>query len=281
MSRNVMADITDYIDFLRSCNYSVTLSCFDKVFSPYLTTLYAYEIHLPSVCSYLKRKCDKCIKNKSNLQRSKPDKPYYSCCYAGIEEFVIPIKIESHTVVCINISGYKGKLPQSEYLRKRLIKKYGEEISVLYDDLNENVPDMNTVLSMIKPLEYMFCELYKACLKNTDISDVTERIYRRILQFIYDNYMSPVTVTEIANTLCYSESYIRHIFKARCGITIGQMINDIRLDQGAMLLRTTSLSITRISQDLGFCDGNYFSSTFTKKFGISPREYRKQNTEVR
>ena len=276
MSKDIMKDITDYIDFLRSNNYSDTLSCFDKAFSPYLDTLYAYDIHLPCVCAYLKRKCDKCIKNKSNLQKSKPDKPYYSCCYAGIEEFVIPIKAQSHTVVCVNISGYKGKMPQSEYLRKRLIKKYGDEIAELYNGLNENVPDINTAICIAKPLEYMFRELYKTCLKSTDIADVTERIYRKILQFIYENYMSPITVKEIADTFCYSESYIRHIFKARCGITIPQMINNVRLDQAAILLRSTSLSITRIATEAGFCDGNYFSTVFSKKYGISPKIYRKK-----
>lgn len=42
------------------------------------------------------------------------------------------------------------------------------------------------------------------------------------------------------------------------------------------LIRTTSMQISEIAANVGFFDYNYFSKVFHRKFGVSPREYRKR-----
>ena len=42
------------------------------------------------------------------------------------------------------------------------------------------------------------------------------------------------------------------------------------------LIRTTSMQISEIAANVGFFDYNYFSKVFHRKFGVSPREYRKK-----
>jgi len=94
MSSTILAEALNYIDFLKSLGFYVSLSCFDAEFLPYFDKLKNYEIHLHNVCFFLKqhRKTQgKCLLNKKMLGETKITEPYYSCCYAGVEEFVIPI----------------------------------------------------------------------------------------------------------------------------------------------------------------------------------------------
>jgi len=83
----ILKDFTNYLDFLRSEGYLITVSCYAEEFSPVLSTLLEYEVHQPLICSYLKTQPSTeglCAKNKDKLKRRAPTKPYYSCCYAGV-----------------------------------------------------------------------------------------------------------------------------------------------------------------------------------------------------
>lgn len=277
MQSNIIKDITDYIDFLRVQGFSVTLSCFDNVLGQYLPVLLKYEVHLSAVCSYLKSNsetCGYCPQNKRNLEKKVKSEPYYSCCYAGVEEFVVPIIFDDTLICCANVSGYRGKMPVSARIAKRFEKRLGEHFSYLYGQLNESVPELETVVSAVKPLYYMFSELRRECMRSVDSGDSASQIYRKALRYIYDNYMNDFTLNDMAKTLNYSPSYLRHTFTKQSGKTILQTVNSVRLSQAAVLLRTTKLSVTHIALECGFCDGNYFSTVFKKKYGITPKNYR-------
>ncbi|MGN0173086.1 MAG: helix-turn-helix transcriptional regulator [Acutalibacteraceae bacterium] len=279
MQNRIINDITSYIDFLRDLNFSVTVSCFDKVLEKHFPILYDYEVHLPAVCYYLKANaitCGKCPKNKRKLEKKTITEPYYSCCYAGIEEFVIPIIHDGTLICCVNVSGYRGKIPQSKILSNKYSKKLGNDFSNLYNMLKTDVPDMNTVLQAVKPLEYMFKALRKECMMSTNDGSTASQIYRKSLRYIYDNYMNDFSLEKMAKSLNYSPSYIRHTFLEQSGKTIHKTITAVRLNQAAVLLKSTDFTITRIALECGFCDGNYFSTVFKKAYNMTPKEYRKK-----
>ena len=49
----------------------------------------------------------------------------------------------------------------------------------------------------------------------------------------------------------------------------------IRLQRAALELVSTDHTVTEIAFRCGFSDGNYFKDAFKKKYGVTPREYRK------
>ena len=76
--------------------------------------------------------------------------------------------------------------------------------------------------------------------------------------------------------MCYCrDSYISHLFKKHCGKSIRAYTNDLRISEAKKLLKNTGLSIKEISERTGFFDSNYFSNSFKKETGVSPKEYRK------
>lgn len=79
-----------------------------------------------------------------------------------------------------------------------------------------------------------------------------------------------------------------HISKERVGAafsqgskydSLPQFVNDLRLDYASKLLVTTNLSITEIMTKAGFSNASVFSRYFSRKFQISPTQYRRANGE--
>jgi AraC-like DNA-binding protein len=61
--------------------------------------------------------------------------------------------------------------------------------------------------------------------------------------------------------------------KALLDISPNELINDIRLQRAAVLIRSKADSLTQISYSVGFSEQSYFAKRFRKKYGVSPSEY--------
>lgn len=280
LSQKYLSDITEYIDFLRKKGYSVTVSCVGSHFSEYMPVLLPYQVHLPAVCYYLKshpKTNGVCVAHKQRLIGKNISEPYYSCCWAGVEELVVPVVYEGKVVVYIDVSGYRSQTKRAAFRAGKAEKLCGEEFSRLYSQLSPDVHDFKELITAVKPLEYMFLRLYEQVLKNPAVETRKSAIYRSVLEFVYDNFMNPLRCSDIANAINYSESYLRHVFREKCGMSLNDFITSVRLDKAQDLLTTTDRNITEIASDTGFCDANYFCTVFSKRFGISPARYRKRN----
>ena len=59
------------------------------------------------------------------------------------------------------------------------------------------------------------------------------------------------------------------------GCTFTEYLNGYRLSSACTLLSTTDKPVLEISYETGFTNLSYFNRLFKKKYGISPRIYRK------
>ena len=74
--------------------------------------------------------------------------------------------------------------------------------------------------------------------------------------------------------LFVSEEYLSAQFKKETGSTLTEYVNGKRIKHAVSLLNTTSLQIQAIAQYCGIPDVNYFTKTFKKYIGTTPKEYR-------
>ena len=280
MNSYILQECLDYIDFLKGLGYFVSLSGFHSKLNPCIDKLLNYEIHLHSVCFYLKQNnstMHKCILNKRKLNSTKIAEPYYSCCYAGVEEFVVPVMYEGESILRINISGFRGTLTKSKKFMERISLKCDSYFPKLYMELSPSPPTLDTLMSFITPLKYMVIELYKHCQDvedNHKDSSPTKQIFIEALHYINENYMQQISCDSISSRLNYSTSYMQYIFKKEGNTTIKAYINNVRLKQASYLLLHSHTNITSIALACGFLDSNYFSTAFKAKYGISPKKYR-------
>jgi AraC-like DNA-binding protein len=89
----------------------------------------------------------------------------------------------------------------------------------------------------------------------------------------------PLSVGDLAARVECSESTISHQFRAELGVTIPQYRRERRLLQAADLLVTTLRSVREIAFGAGYRPLSLmrFRRDFRKRFGMSPKEYRKRH----
>lgn len=94
-------------------------------------------------------------------------------------------------------------------------------------------------------------------------------------RFISDNYMNPITTAQVARAAGFSPNYLSRRFREAAGIGLHEYVVFVRLHHAAQELVSTADSITDIALRCGFSDSNYFKDSFKKKYGVTPRDFRK------
>ena len=74
---------------------------------------------------------------------------------------------------------------------------------------------------------------------------------------------------------CRSHEHLCHVFRKYLGTTPVNYINAIKLDYAANLLVFTDKVIMDIHMESGFNNLSHFYHLFRKKFGVSPKQYRR------
>ena len=124
---------------------------------------------------------------------------------------------------------------------------------------------------------FLLCDRQCRMLYNIpDEIHTTDRQIVRAARFISGHYMERITAAEIAAAAGYSPNYLSKKFKRSVGIGIHEYLMFIRLQRAAYELVATDDRITQIAFRCGFSDSNYFKDAFKKKYGLTPRAYRKQ-----
>ncbi|MDE7219022.1 MAG: AraC family transcriptional regulator, partial [Oscillospiraceae bacterium] len=99
--------------------------------------------------------------------------------------------------------------------------------------------------------------------------------------FIQQNYQRDITVEEIAGICKLNRSYFSKLFKDVIGCTPQEFIIRLRLTKAAEQMRSTNDAIGDIARRCGYPNQLHFSQAFKKRYGLSPREWRKENKPVR
>ena len=97
-----------------------------------------------------------------------------------------------------------------------------------------------------------------------------------ILKYITLNYQEG-SLSVLAKQIHQPDYKICKLIKEHTGSTFKQLIQEERLKAAANLLKTTSLPIVEIMQEVGYENITYFYKIFKEKFKITPSIYRNHN----
>lgn len=99
------------------------------------------------------------------------------------------------------------------------------------------------------------------------------------LAYIYQHYMDPISVEDLAE-LCYmSLSHFRRLFSEVTGTTPIAFINSTRIDEACKYLLASDDSMLVISEKVGFHSISTFNRCFTKYLGMTPRQWKKKASQ--
>ena len=97
---------------------------------------------------------------------------------------------------------------------------------------------------------------------------------RKAIDYMNSNLEKKITVEDLAKVANMSSSYFIRTFKQETGQSSIDYLNKIRLERVKHFLLDGEKNITEIALACGFNSSAYLSTSFAKKYGISPSEYR-------
>ena len=98
----------------------------------------------------------------------------------------------------------------------------------------------------------------------------------KLMEYFKENITEILSLEDISRTLFISPSHIERLSYMEYGCGAIHLFHRLKMDRARMLLQTTNLPISGISDHLGYTDQGYFSRIFKKYVGVSPREYQKR-----
>ena len=101
-----------------------------------------------------------------------------------------------------------------------------------------------------------------------------------IRRYIDLHFKEPLTLDSLSEEAHINKYYLSHAFKREYGISPINYMNYRRIEESKYLLAETDLSLSQISQLLGFSSLSYFSQVFRKTQGVSPLEYRQNAKQI-
>ena len=125
-----------------------------------------------------------------------------------------------------------------------------------------------------------FQELYSLLLKIADSSGSrktshAEKVIEQVKAYIEVNYAdSDMGLARVASAFNITDVYLSTLFKAQTGENFNTYLEGIRLRSARKLLANSDISVSEISQKIGYSSGESFRRAFKRKEGISPSEYR-------
>jgi len=96
-----------------------------------------------------------------------------------------------------------------------------------------------------------------------------------ITDYIRANYNENLTLEKVADRFGFSPAYLSRMFQKYAGINYKKYVQELRIEAGYRLLMNTARPVGEIAMECGFPDGRSFAKAFSRRYGMTPAQYRK------
>lgn len=107
------------------------------------------------------------------------------------------------------------------------------------------------------------------------IKEIPDPFFQKMISYIDENIDDESFSSErLCDKLAISKSSLYNKTKALLGTTPHGLINQRRLSKAAILLKSTTMTVSEIIDQTGFASRTHFYELFNKAYGCSPSDYR-------
>lgn len=189
-------------------------------------------------------------KHKYYCDKDKPWHKYFVSFYGPVADMLI-----------------KNYLPENTYLFEdcSILRRNFERIFD-YAFNNEDMAKINYGIST--ELFKIFNLLYTR--QKTESEDLADKIK----QYMENNIAEEFNLETLCRDMNYSKNHIINVFFNKFGVTPYKYYKDNKIQLAKEYLTNTKMTVGEISNALAFSDQQYFSYSFKKETGYSPKKYR-------
>ncbi len=142
-----------------------------------------------------------------------------------------------------------------------------EELHVRIDNLIANVRRLKGKFSGAQQQEQH--------LERVEMESPNDVLMRRIMRCVNEHLSdSDFSVEDLTREVGISRAQLHRKMKEITGISTGEFIRNLRLEQAARIIREQDVNITQVAYAVGFNNANHFSTIFKRHFGMTPSEYK-------
>ena len=96
-----------------------------------------------------------------------------------------------------------------------------------------------------------------------------------VLNYIEEHYKDG-SLSDLAESMNYDLYWLSREIRKRTGRTYKELLQAKRMNQAAYLLTSSRLPVADIIESVGYDNTSYFYRKFKERYGVSPKEYRKE-----
>lgn len=129
----------------------------------------------------------------------------------------------------------------------------------------------------------LLCALYRDFVEVTKVNYApserrpsSESLFYSIVQYMEQNIIGIRQLKEVSDHFGYAYSYISHIFSQNLNKTLKEYYNDLKISKAREFL-DHNMSVTEVSDMLGYTSIHSFSRFFRQQYGLSPTEYKQKS----
>ena len=141
---------------------------------------------------------------------------------------------------------------------------YIQKAEIMQDVLSLTRLNAQMVLDFTKRVEAEKCGVH-----NT-------KLVRKAREYVMAHIGEAITTDALAKTCGLNRTYLCRVFSEETGMTVGQYVTAIKMEEAKRLMDITPKSILEIADYLGYSSQSHFQRVFKKTLGMTPGEYRER-----
>ena len=144
---------------------------------------------------------------------------------------------------------------------------------------------LNTIVRLERLLKYPLGKNDKMILREWDFGlplsdDVRQEVFQACC-YVWKHFSKKISLEEIADYCSFSPAYLSEIFKKDVKMTLTDFIEYSRMAHAVNALVGSEEPIKDIAVMCGFHSASYFCKRFKETYGITAKQFRKREAEIR
>lgn len=163
---------------------------------------------------------------------------------------------------------------------RKIFADIEEEIGLDATLGNKKGRPLSTIVTITKLVELMAAYIRILWSGSPILSEKEKYEYSEIFWYIATHLSEKITLKKLSSLFGLSEAAISGYIRQTVGLSLSDLLNEMRVVTTVSYLLYTDLTLEEISDILGFVDSSHLSKVFAARMGAKVNQYRKTYSTV-